>query len=864
MRDSQGGNPGSGETAGSPGPARAAVLAGPALALAALVPLPVAPRVVAALLAVLVGWPLASWPFWKGWVTGAPAAGAGAPDRETGILRLGRLLAAVPALAMLPALLLTALGLAGVPLSGLLVVLLLLLGATAVAGWRRRSRPDTASFRPVTGEIIAVAAAALLLAGAGAFYGSPVGATDDAFDHIATLRHLIESDRVELPGVFHAVASPRGLDPRKGALSILLALAGRLSRADALDVWRWSAAVITPLMGLAYLALALALFRRFVPALASLVALTALWNDPFWLLRGAYGGHWGLAIAWAGGAGILAGGGWIWGALAGAAAASVHAYAPAQLLAPLAGAALLGAWWRGSGLRIGVAGLAGAVMGALPVEAARLLLSAPRQNPLHEQSMSWMMLPPGPVASPLDLLSWYGWVGIAAVPAVLLAAVARRDRTGTFLLASGAVPAFLLLNPFLLRWVGDTVGSLANKVALVWAYPMALVWVAGNIIEWRRPARPGFRLATAAGLVLLAPALALTLPGRMDAWVRFRPGVLSGDLDRAAALLRSATPPGAVVASDAFASYAIPALTGRRTIVTLNQHSPPGDARAPHRLAVAAAMFSTCVPLPEALEAAVEEGADHLLARGTPAARIDLFGAHLDPRNAPLLQARFASRPDLLQPVGTAGGWILYRIRTPVAGSPGAGGTAGPGGPAPGHGGGGGPTDLSQVDPPPASTVVTDGTVSLAVQSFGPMDARRGGRLTFPVAWRLERESGEFLEVTGHLRFENEALISASGGEGLLSKPLRRFVLEPRAGSAFRWRAVELPLRGLCPVAGWTVGGWLPDTLELQVPGDILPGVYRVRVGIERGSLYPTLFPADLLSDRDRYSGPVAGRLEIQ
>jgi hypothetical protein len=140
----------------------------------------------------------------------------------------------------------------------------------------------------------------------------------------------------------------------------------------------------------------------------------------------------------------------------------------------------------------------------------------------------------------------------------------------------------------------------------------------------------------------------------------------------------------------------------------------------------------------------------------------------------------------------------------------------------------------------------------------------RGDRLRIPAAWRLDKPATGYLEYTGHIRFENEALPATGSFMSLISKPLRRIILERRAGGSYRWRAVEMPFLGLCPPAAWPVGEWLPDTLDIRVPDQLLPGRYTLRLGLERGTLYPVHTMADLFQDVDRYSGPVAGTLEVR
>jgi hypothetical protein len=825
--------------------------AGCLLPVAALLPLPQPLRIVLAVAGVLLAWPLATLAWW------APRLPRTATDPVRPDARLFP--AALLVLSALPLLLLAALGLAGVGL-GTLLALFLAVPFAAAAFATVTGRPGGTALpsgaRIVVATALGPVAGILLLA---LLHGAPLGTTDDAFDHVASLRTLMESGRVDFPGAHYAVDQPPGQDPRKGVLLVGLALAGRLAGADPLAVWNLSAVVLAPLMVLAYTSLALVLFGRSLAAFFGVALLVLFWGDPYWLLRGAYGGHWGLAIAWAGSALLLAGGGAGWGVAAGLATAAVHAYSPAQLLAPFLLLALVGMVLRRNALRLRAAGLAGVLAGALPVEVARKVLAGSAGNPLHEQSMGWLLLPPGPIASPLQLLGWYGYAGAVALLAIGVIAPFRRDRAGLFLLASATAPLLLLLNPFLFRPVAEWVGSLGNKLALAWAWPLAIAWIAS--VGMKERGKPVGVAALAAGVLLLG-ALALAAPHRFHAW-RVGPPPIPERLESAMDLVRDHVPPGEAVLSDPATSYAIPALTGRPAIVTLHQHSPPGDRRSAGRLSVVAEVYSDCVPLGTSLARSREEGARFLLAATAATRRIDEYGSHSDPRNGARLEARFASRGDLLKPLARNGGGVLYAIVSPFPdGDPAGQERPGPSAASWRVPGQGGATPIYA--PSPEAKIVSDGTVSLAVESIALRLARRGDRLSLPAAWRLEKPVDGYLEYSGHVRFENEALPPTAMPISLVSKPYRRLVLEPRAGGSYRWRAVELPFRGLCPVTSWPVGEWLPDTLDMVVPGSLLPGRYNLKISLERGTLYPALTLADLLMDNDRFSGPTAGALEIE
>lgn len=831
-------------------PPRSSVLA-LVLVLAPALPLPSGWRAAAAVAALLVAWPLALWP--RGPVP-RPASTGTAEDLPLDLALAVRKLAWWPIAGAVPLLGLTTLGFAGVGMTFLLwlwlggFVVCLVLGLTS----RTRVTLPATPFRGAVrlGLLVALA----LVVGFVMRRGAPLGPMDDAYDHLATVRHLVSSERLEFPGAFYGRDVPRGADPRKGVLHVALALSARLAHVDAPAIWRAAPPVLALLAGLAYAGLALALFRRWGFVVFALLGLLVFSGDPGRLVRGAYGGHWGLVVAWAGMALALARGGFVAGLLAGLSAASVHAYSPAQLLVPLLGFAAANRLV-GRPQPVGLFSfIGGALVGALPVDLARVLISAHSGNPLHEQAMPWLLFAAGPVASPLELLRAWGMPGAAAAVALLAVLTFQRRRIELFLLGAWVAPLALLLNPWLFKFVADRFGSVANKLLLCWdpalAVPGLLLVLVTGWSERRIPAR----IATGVALLILAVGILPTLPDRWASLLAPSAESLPAEIRDATRLAAARTPDSAVLASDPMTAYALPALSGRRAILTLQQHSPPGDDRALERLAVTAALFSTCVPLDSALAAAVGEGAGYLLVAGQPGSRIDQFGNHPDPRNESLLAQRFSTRPDLLHEIGRQGGATLYRIQdreAPPVGLP--------------------PETLAASSPPAGRPAagggglrVVEGGIQLEALTPPPGPWARGSIVRLPVLWTRLRGGAQYEEYTAHIRFENSAMPVMRGWMGAFSKPFRRIYLERKAGGAYRSRAVESPFRGLCPPADWEIGRAMADTLQFQVPSALLPGGYRLRVALERGTLYPVLKPADLLRDEDRFSGPVLGTLEIQ
>ncbi|HEX7877896.1 MAG TPA: hypothetical protein VF720_00720 [Candidatus Eisenbacteria bacterium] len=806
---------------------------GPAAALLARAPVGDGPRSIAALIAIFLGVPLAASP-----LLAAADAGRRAPIAAAGV-----------AIA-LPFLVFTALGLAGVNLDLLLVAFLILQAGVAILSMRERphssndearesQRDSSGTWR--TAVLISCLATALLAARA----GTPLGPYDDALDHVATIRHVAETRHVDFPGAFYGRDQPDGQDIRKGSVHLGLAMAVRLAHVDAVVLWRWAATMLAPLVLVAFIALAgtLAPGRPLIAWLA-LPAWILIASDPTWLLKSPYGGHAGLALAWAAIAGILSGWGALPSFLAGAALAGVHAYAPAQALVPLAGFALVKPRTGDDPMAPSWRSLGALAVGALVIEGGRLLVAAPSINPLSNQSMPWLMTQLGPIASPLQLLDWYGLVGVAAAAAVIVLSFVDRRPATRYLLVTLIAPMLLLVNPLLFGAVSKIFGSVANKIALVWSPPLAAILLMAAAT--RPDALRATRAVAAVGTALVMFAAFPTLQSNLES-VTVPAVTAPSSLSRAAIeLIERNTPPDAVIAADPITSYAIPAMTGRRTIVTLHQHAPPGDGRALERVAAGAALGSTCAA---SMSLWHDEGARWVLLDERPGPRIDEYGAHRDPRNNGSLASRFDWRfhgggGAEVAGVDSADGFKLLRpAGNSVPITP-------------------GPMPTSELTSSGVVQVVA-GNVELAAAMLGPDRlVSRGATLEIPAWWRRNGDAvAPYLEVQAHLRIENEQMGEAGGP---FSKLRRRLLIEPKLGGSLRARGVELPFRGLCPVAEWPAGKWLGDTIQIIVPQYIVPGRYKVELSLEEVTLYPVLTLADLFSDADRYEGPDLGWMTVE
>jgi hypothetical protein len=116
------------------------------------------------------------------------------------------------------------------------------------------------------------------------------------------------------------------------------------------------------------------------------------------------------------------------------------------------------------------------------------------------------------------------------------------------------------------------------------------------------------------------------------------------------------------------------------------------------------------------------------------------------------------------------------------------------------------------------------------------------------------------LPVVIHLRFDHETLSSARRypGEKLVRRARERF-----AGRFVRFRYDRAPVGDHYPVDYWPIGREISDSFDVAVPRALALGTYRVEVSVQSLPMLPNFTLADLLFNRDHYSGQSCESLDL-
>jgi hypothetical protein len=144
--------------------------------------------------------------------------------------------------------------------------------------------------------------------------------------------------------------------------------------------------------------------------------------------------------------------------------------------------------------------------------------------------------------------------------------------------------------------------------------------------------------------------------------------------------------------------------------------------------------------------------------------------------------------------------------------------------------------------------------------SVYPARVLPGDTVTVTLGYRHDRPSTFSLPLLIHLRFDHETV--SSGRRYPLEKHVRR-ALERRTNSYVRFRADFRPGHGVFDPDLWPIGADLCERFRVAVPPRARMGSYRVEVRVVEDSLLPNFHVADLLFNRDHYSGRACAQLTV-
>jgi hypothetical protein len=702
--------------------------------------------------------------------------------------------------------------------------------------------------------------------------GGSFGILEDAPDHMATVREIIETgDLLPPSGFYPPLAGDRSIDPRKGFFHLALALLCRASGADPAVVWRWIPALVAPLAVLAFGGFARRLAGGDAAGLLATLLFALFYGGPGkdWLQISPYGTNVAQIVFWTGAAIVLRGMG-EGGARVAArlaivafAGAAVHLTAVVLLFAFIAAmglGALLSRGPRAGAVRgAAVMGLAAGI-GALPVLVFRVANGYPATNPIHTHLQGVATIGPSlHIVRPDLVLSWFGWTGLLALPLSLgWLRRARRNDAALAMVSAAWFPVLLAWNPVLAPMVDRAIGYLAARLfALV---PHAAI-VACAVAAAVRAFRPGAgrrtaRVGAAALLAVVAIAVRFDASGvsaMRSAEVQARTVPTSVPWEGPLRALDERIHASSVILSDPVTSYCIPAYTRHWIVSALNQHTSPTDALAAERARDLERMLSPVVAWSERLPLFEKHEVSYVLLNGTFSRPIHHFYCSIYPAVLPeirrsFLEARGPSGAARFEIVSEERGFLLLRVRDLA--------------PAPEDSAARNPFLVEAVAPDARPVGAgMEGAVRLVAARMDETRAVTGGDFTMTCYFERTGGPASLFPYEVFVRCETDYAAGLLGRLGW--DKIDRRIAQMKSGRIYRFRSQHAPCEGLHPPQDWRVGGLVADRFQVDVPGGASAGTYRVKVVVRTPPFLENYALSDYVSDRDYYDGVEVGRISV-
>ncbi len=426
----------------------------------------------------------------------------------------------------------------------------------------------------------------------------------DAPDHIATIREMVEQNRILPRTYLHLEGDGSTLDARKGFFHVAVAALAQLTRMDPWRLWQLLPGLLIPFVVIVFHTFARKLLRSEGTALfATFLALIVYGNATQGLfIRLAYGSRMGEILSWAVLAialeyifkhhnrRIL----WVMG-LAAFGATAVHVFSGLLILFSLGVYFALMFFVRGprhpAWKRTGEAVLICSIGCLVPI-LWRILYAGDQTNPIHTHDQGLLFFTDQLyMITPREWMMKLKGVGFGGIlMSLFLWRRAKDDDAVLYLVGLSLVPVLIVANPLIVPWLEPALGYLIARFVLAIPFFMVLAYMARSMGESLLDLNSVRRIVVALVfyvfmVLLLFPQLESFANSYSTANKEEKRACSMHVLEGSLKTLHEQLDEPAVILSDPLTSYSIPALTHHRIVGTLHQHSTPSDSTALDRLA---------------------------------------------------------------------------------------------------------------------------------------------------------------------------------------------------------------------------------------------------------------------------------------
>jgi len=765
----------------------------------------------------------------------------------------------------------------------LLPVLLLVLVTLNIAKWRRNAhtlstnrevRGNAKTGSPTGGMavtrsiwVLLLCAAALML-----YRGGISVWSSDAYDHVGTIREIVEKREI-LPGDgFYGGEQRLGPDPRKGLFHTCLAMISIITRIEPFQIWLWLPVFLLPILLCGYIAFTGSLFKSRNIALMSSVLFIICFGGLdrsnlrmvgyplfaafqfylialFFMFRYLEDRRARFLFA---------------GAFVGCMIAVVHIYYFFQFVLAVACFFIFSCLFRREDRRsiVAIAKL-GLITLALsvPLLVLRYKLSYAIANPYDLQPRHLLFITDKIyISNPLEAWKILGPIGILAFGAIpFLFRRAKANAGILFLFSAMVTTPLIILNPLAVEVLGRVMTyGLVRRIALYAPYIPVTGYCVYQVVCSLRGGMLARRDSLKA-LAFLSLFLVLLIPYAKGFVDEYSPASIEFERKHsylpwrdALTFMQEQIVQPSVILSDPLTSFSIPAFTRHNIVAVLVGHSSPQDAQNINRVVGTADVLNPNVDMERTTAVLKKYHVQYIVVNQTFTSPLYESYWSIDPNNYEATRSKFESHPDLFENVYEKNRVYIYeyhpgndRVKVET----------------------GKPLSLPfRLEREPqmqevVNAVFGDQFVLMGV-SLDKEIVRRGDSLKIDCYWKCNKQDSAINYYKIFVRFDTEYKKSI-----LYSKhfsKIYRIILQRMTGTRYRFRSEHNPVNGSYPPRLWRKGDIIEDECEVIVPSDVTKGIYDIRINLLSLPFSPNYSLRDLFSDEDVYAGERVGRIIVE
>jgi hypothetical protein len=501
--------------------------------------------------------------------------------------------------------------------------------------------------------------------------------------------------------------------------------------------------------------------------------------------------------------------------------------------------------------------LGAALCASLPILLHKFSTSYSVQNVYNVEAQGVLFL--DGVLYMLNPFRAFAWLGFAGAVSIFLLpyflARAGRSDSYTFVGAATAGPLLVVFNPVLMPFATKVLSFLASR--LIWAVPYSLS-IAMFLVEFLGNVRSA-SLRKKILYVVTGAVILVALVGTLNQRISFfrsataRDGTafpenlsaIAGTVGRLDVLVNGRK----VFLSDPVTAYAIPAFSRHYVTAIPVAHASPADPRPVSRIRDAIDVLNWRVGMTRTASILSEYNVDFVVVNTSFKDRVIAFEYEVDPEFQQRALEKLSAAENLFEKVLSENGFNVFRVIN--ADSARRQEDSSPAGLMPGDHG-------------PVRSDIADfgGLFSLQKVDLSQKTVGLGEFVEVRFVWRclapIPRENVYKLFIRAETPFPEGRLFRK-----FYEKPYRK-LLEKRVGKRYRFKVDADPEMIGYPLHLWREGQVFTQTVAFQVPQDVSPGVYTVKVNLRRASFIPNYRLSDYFRDEDYYSGVKVGSFLVR